>query len=266
MFSFMVLSTGRLMKVIFPGISASKEYRLQCRRSRFHLWVRSSPGEGIVHPLQCSWASLVARLLKNPPAVWETWVGKIPWMTAWQPTSVFLPGESPWTGKSGRLQSTGSQRVGQAWATKHTPQHKKWTRMSMSRWKDTYNSSNIHPLACMHACSVKTCLNSLWPHGLQPARLLCPRSFPGKYTGVGCYFLLHGIFLTKGLNSLLLCLLHWQVDSLPLAYYSAIKMKYRHMLQNGWILIHYAMWKKLFTTDYILFIQDDNSRQIYGVD
>ena len=152
MFSFMVLSTGRLMKVIFPGISASKEYRLQCRRSRFHLWVRSSPGEGIVHPLQCSWASLVARLLKNPPAVWETWVGKIPWMTAWQPTSVFLPGESPWTGKSGRLQSTGSQRVGQAWATKHTPQHKKWTRMSMSRWKDTYNSSIfIHWPACMRA-------------------------------------------------------------------------------------------------------------------
>ena len=79
MFSFMVLSTGRLMKVIFPGISASKEYRLQCRRSRFHLWVRSSPGERIGHPLQCSWASLVARLLKNPPAVWETWVRPLGW-------------------------------------------------------------------------------------------------------------------------------------------------------------------------------------------
>ena len=25
------------------------------------------------------------------------WVGKIPWRRVWQPTSVFLPGESPWT-------------------------------------------------------------------------------------------------------------------------------------------------------------------------
>ena len=32
------------------------------------------PGEGIGYPLQNSWASLVAQLVKNPPAVWETWV------------------------------------------------------------------------------------------------------------------------------------------------------------------------------------------------
>ena len=33
-------------------------------------------------------------MVKNPPAVRETWVGKIPWRRAWQPTLVFLPGES----------------------------------------------------------------------------------------------------------------------------------------------------------------------------
>ena len=33
---------------------------------------------------------------------------------------------------------------------------------------------------------------------------------------VGCYFLLQGIFLTQGLKPLLLCLLHWQMGSLPL--------------------------------------------------
>ena len=33
-----------------------------------------SPGEGIGYPLQYSWASLVAQLIQNPPAVWETWV------------------------------------------------------------------------------------------------------------------------------------------------------------------------------------------------
>jgi len=27
----------------------------------------------------------------------DLWVEKIPWRWAWQPTSVFLPGESPWT-------------------------------------------------------------------------------------------------------------------------------------------------------------------------
>ena len=33
--------------------------------------------------------------------------------------------------------------------------------------------------------------NSLRPHGLWPTRLLHPRDFPGKSTGVGCHFLLH---------------------------------------------------------------------------
>ena len=37
------------------------------------------------------------------------WVRKIPWRTKWQPTRVFLPGESPWTEEPGRLQSMGSQ-------------------------------------------------------------------------------------------------------------------------------------------------------------
>ena len=33
-----------------------------------------STGEGIGYPLQCSWASLVGQLVKNLPAMWETWV------------------------------------------------------------------------------------------------------------------------------------------------------------------------------------------------
>ena len=41
--------------------------------------------------------------------------------------------------------------------------------------------------------------------------------FPGKNTGLGCHFLLQGIFLTQGLNPNLLCLLCWQADSLPTA-------------------------------------------------
>ena len=57
------------------------------------------------------------------------------------------------------------------------------------------------------SCSVVP--DSLQPHGLQPSWLLCPWDFPGKDTGVGCHFLLQGIFPTQGLN---LGLLHcWQI-------------------------------------------------------
>ena len=42
--------------------------------------------------------------------------------------------------------------------------------------------------------------DSLQPHGLQPARLLCPWDSPGKNTGVGCHSLLQGIFPTQGSN------------------------------------------------------------------
>ena len=57
-------------------------------------------GEGIGYPLQCSWASLVAQLVKNPPAMQETqfdsWVGKICGRRNRLPTPVFLgfPGGS----------------------------------------------------------------------------------------------------------------------------------------------------------------------------
>jgi len=38
-----------------------------------------SAGEGIGYPLQYSWASLVAQLVKNLPEVWETWVQSLGW-------------------------------------------------------------------------------------------------------------------------------------------------------------------------------------------
>ena len=38
-----------------------------------------SPGEGIGYPLQYSWASLVAQLVKNLPARQETWVRSLGW-------------------------------------------------------------------------------------------------------------------------------------------------------------------------------------------
>ena len=38
-----------------------------------------SPGEGLGYSLQYTWASLVAHLVKNPPAIWETWVRSLVW-------------------------------------------------------------------------------------------------------------------------------------------------------------------------------------------
>ena len=46
------------------------------------------------------------------------------------------------------------------------------------------------------------------------ARLLCSWDFPGRNTGVGCHFLLQGIFLTQGSNPYLL---HRPADSSPLS-------------------------------------------------
>ena len=61
-------------------------------------WGRCA-GEGIGYLLQYSWASLVAQLVKNPPAMYcgkpgfDLWVGKIPWRREWLPTPVFWPEE-----------------------------------------------------------------------------------------------------------------------------------------------------------------------------
>ena len=36
-------------------------------------------GEGISYPLQYSWASLVAQMVKNSPVMWETWLQSLSW-------------------------------------------------------------------------------------------------------------------------------------------------------------------------------------------
>ena len=58
-----------------------------------------SPGEGRGYPLQYSWASWWLRwsriCLQCGRPGFHPWVRKIPWRRAWQPTPVFLPGESP---------------------------------------------------------------------------------------------------------------------------------------------------------------------------
>ena len=58
----------------FPDSSVGKESACNGRDPGLIPGLGRSPGEGIGYPLQYSWASLVAELVKNLPAVWETWV------------------------------------------------------------------------------------------------------------------------------------------------------------------------------------------------
>ena len=71
------------------------------------------------------------------------------------------------------------------------------TYESWTIWTDSWSNELEHcenPTTCLHRSVVS---ESLQPHGLQPTRLLCPWASPGKNTGVGCHFLLQGIFLPK---------------------------------------------------------------------
>ena len=71
---------------------------------------------------------------------------------------------------------------------------------------------------CVYVCAcAQSYLTLCNPHGLWPTSLICTRKFPGKNSGVGCHFLLQGIFPTQGLKLCLLGLLHWQAGSLPLS-------------------------------------------------
>jgi len=82
----------------------------------FHFLLPSSIGKpknylSIGYPLQYSWASLVAQLVKNPLALWEMWVQSLGWEDPWRrimaTTSSILACRIPWT-----IQSMGSKKIG----------------------------------------------------------------------------------------------------------------------------------------------------------
>ena len=79
-----------------------------------------------------------------------------------------------------------------------------------SNQKVVWTSSTQRPSSRMYSARGSILSDSLWLHGLY-----CPWNSPGKNTGVGCYFLLQGIFLTQGWNpglphcrQILYCLSH----------------------------------------------------------
>ena len=100
----------------FPHSSVGKESTCSAGDPSSIPGLRRSTGEGIGCPLQYSWASLVAQLVKNLPAIWETWVWSLGWEDPLEKGkathSSILAWRIPWT-----AWSMGSQRVGHNWAT-----------------------------------------------------------------------------------------------------------------------------------------------------
>ena len=104
---------------------------------------------------------------------------------------------------------------------------------------------------CMHAKSLQSCPTLCNPMdssltGSPVHGILRPWDPPGKNTRVGCHFLLQGIFSTQGSNVHLLCLLHWQVGSLPLTppIYS---FSYSDFLPSYTIPLSYSKCPFVFT-------------------
>ena len=63
----------------FPDSSVGKESVCNAGGPGSVPGLGRSPGEGLGYPLQYSWASLSAQLVKNLPAIRETWVRSLGW-------------------------------------------------------------------------------------------------------------------------------------------------------------------------------------------
>ena len=90
----------------FPGSSIGKESTCNAGDPSLILESGRSAGEGIGYPLQHSWASLVAQLLKNPPAMRETWVQSRGWEDHLEKKTATHSSILAW-----RIQAMGLQRV-----------------------------------------------------------------------------------------------------------------------------------------------------------
>ena len=95
----------------FPDSSVGKESACNSGDPSSITGSGRSAGEGIGCPLQYSWASLVAQVVKNPPAMRETWVQSLGWEDPLEKGkathSSILAWRIPWTDS---IQSMGLQR------------------------------------------------------------------------------------------------------------------------------------------------------------
>ena len=68
-----------ILSMGFPDSSVGKESACNAGDPGLISGSGRPTGEGMGYPLQCSWASLVAQLVKNPPAMWKTWALSLGW-------------------------------------------------------------------------------------------------------------------------------------------------------------------------------------------
>ena len=107
----------------FPGGSAGKESACNAGDPGFDSWVRKIPWRRVGYPLQHSWASLVAQMVNNLPAIRETWVRSLgledPLKEGMATHSSILAWRIPWT-----------EDMFVAWRATVHGVTKNWTRLS----------------------------------------------------------------------------------------------------------------------------------------
>jgi len=139
---------------------------------------------------------------------WNVWLQQSRGIAGWEreawaaAAALFCPGSFHW------LACLGAACFSAAWfsaqlAANHREQTELHTVVLAAweyfRWVKSQQMSVLpSKLYCSLVAKSHPTLSHI--HGLQPTRLLCLWDFPGKNTGVGCHFLLQGIFPTHGLN------------------------------------------------------------------
>ena len=78
-----------LFMAFSPGSSAGNEFACNSGDPSLIPGSRRSIGEGIGYSLQYSWVSLVVQLVRNLPAMWETWVQSLGWEVQKFPVALY---------------------------------------------------------------------------------------------------------------------------------------------------------------------------------
>ena len=138
-----------------------------------------------------------------------------------------------WSGTLPKISQSQRHEANKVWKQPKCSLMNEWTKKI---W-------NIHIYAMLN-CSVIS--DSLWPQDYNlPGS--CPWEFPGKDTRVSCHFLLQGIFLTQGLNTSLLCLLHCRLILYLLSHWGIPYVDmcvYTHTHTHTHTMEYYSAFKK----------------------
>ena len=108
------------------------------------------------------------------------------WRRKWRPTPVFLPGESYGQRSLMGYSPCCCKQLDITW----------WLSNKKPKQMEDEKETILFFIRLREGKWSVCCSVLLWPHGLQPTRLLCPWNFLGINTGGGCHFLLQTNSLT----------------------------------------------------------------------